>query len=360
MRPTRALVDLDRLRHNAAVAAGFAPGSRCMAVIKADGYGHGALAVAGALAKQVDAFAVATLDEALQLRDGGVELPLLLLEGVYEASEYAQAQARDLTVNITSEEQLAWLEEARLPAPLRCWLKLDTGMHRLGVDPQRARHCARRLEASANVAPELVLCTHFARAEETGCAETEAQLQRFLAASEGLPVARSAANSPAVMAWPASHLDWIRPGFMLYGDSPLPPSHPAGQALKPVMHFEAAVLAVRDVPIGDGVGYGAGWRAQRPSRIATVTAGYADGYPRTTANGTAVLINGQRAPLAGRVSMDMLTVDVTDLPPVRVGDPVVLWGDGLPVGEVAAGAGTTGYELLAGMPPRVPRLQRGA
>lgn len=356
MRPTRARVDLRKLRHNAALAAARAPASRLMAVVKADGYGHGALPVAHALASRVAAFAVATLEEAARLRDGGITRPLLLLEGVFAAGDYAEARGRDLTVSITSEEQLAWLEAARLPGPLHCWLKIDTGMHRLGVAPAATAHYAERLAACANAAAAPVLCTHFARADEPECGETPAQLARFLAATAGLPWPRSAANSPAVLAWPESHLDWIRPGYMLYGASPLPPGHPAGGDLKPVMQLEATVQAVREVPAGDGVGYGHVWRARRPSRIATVSAGYADGYPRTTASGTPVLVNGRRAPLAGRVSMDMLTVDVTDLPPVRVGDPAVLWGADLPIGEVAAGAGTTGYELLAGMPPRVPRL----
>ena len=355
MRPTRARIDLRRLRANAALAARKAPGTRLMAVIKADGYGHGAVPVARALEEAADAFAVATLDEAVTLRDAGIRTPVLLLEGPFEPPDLEESQARDLTVNITGPEQLAWLEAARLPGPLACWLKLDTGMHRLGLDPGRAREAWQRLNACASAALQAT-CTHFARADEPERPETAAQLETFLAATGDLPLARSAANSPAVLAWPATHLDWIRPGYLLYGDSPLPAGHPAGAGLQPVMQFEAAVLAVREIPAGDAVGYGGSWVAERPSRIATVAAGYGDGYPRTTASGTAVLVNGQRAPLAGRVSMDMLTVDVTDLPPVRVGDPVRLWGDGLPVGEIAAGAGTTGYELLAGMPARTPRV----
>ncbi len=358
MRPTRARIDLARLRGNAALAAARAPGSRLMAVIKADGYGHGAVAAARALEASADAFAVATLDEAAALRDAGIEAPLLLLEGPFEPADLVEAQARDLTVNITGPEQLAWLEAARLPGPLRCWLKLDTGMHRLGLAPEHARHAYERLAACAHALPE-VACTHFARAEELDRPETGEQLERFLDATRDLPLALSAANSPAVLARPETHLDWIRPGYLLYGDTPLPRTDPAGDGLLSVMQFESAVIAVREIPAGDAVGYGGSWVAERPSRIATVAAGYADGYPRTTASGTAVLVNGRRAPLAGRVSMDMITVDVTDLAPIHVGDPVRLWGDDLPVGEVAEGSGTTGYELLAGMPARTRREYTG-
>ncbi|KGE04909.1 alanine racemase [Pseudohaliea rubra] len=355
MRPTRARIELARLRANAALAAEKAPDSRLMAVLKADGYGHGAVAVAQALAATADAFAVATLDEAVTLREAGIRQPVLLLEGPFEPSELEEIQARELTVTITGPEQLAWVEAARLRGPVACWLKLDTGMHRLGLDPARAREAWERLDASAN-ADLQAACTHFARAEELDRPETGRQLERFLAATRDLPLALSAANSPAVLARPETHLDWIRPGYLLYGDTPLPREHPAGAGLAAVMQFESAVIAVREIPAGDAVGYGGSWVAERPSRIATIAAGYGDGYPRTTANGTPVLVKGRRAPLAGRVSMDMLTVDVTDLPPVQVGDPVRLWGDDLPVGEVARGSGTTGYELLAGMPARTPRV----
>lgn len=354
-RPTRARVSLENLRHNAGIAAGLAPDSRLMAVVKADGYGHGAPAIAGALVDRASAFAVASLEEAQRLRDHGITHPLLLLEGVFEASEVVDAAAIGAWIMITCEEQLQWLCEARLDTAITCWLKVDTGMHRLGVTPERAPAFLQALRDSPNSDADTVLCTHFSRADELERTETREQLARFIATCPGLPCARSAANSPAVLAWPETHLEWIRPGYMLYGDSPFARPLPQADALKPVMTFVSRVIGVREVAAGNAVGYGATWCAARASRIATIAAGYGDGYPRTAQNGTPVLVNGRRAPLAGRVSMDMLTVDVTDLPAVRVGDPVTLWGEGLPVGEVARHAGTIGYELVTRMPPRVPR-----
>lgn len=354
-RPTRALVSLDNLRHNAALAASLAPHASLMAVVKADGYGHGAARVAAALVDHASAFAVASLEEATRLRESGITHPILLLEGFFSASEIPEAAAINAWAMVTCQEQLHWLREARLPAPMTCWLKIDTGMHRLGVVPEDAAGFVDELRSTPNANRDIVLCTHFSRADELQQSETREQLARFLDTCTDLECARSAANSPAVLAWPETHLEWIRPGYMLYGDSPFAHRLPQADALKPAMTLVSQVIGVRDVHTGDAVGYGATWRASRPSRIATVTVGYGDGYPRTAGNGTPVLVNGHRAALAGRVSMDMLTVDVTDLPPVKVGDPVTLWGEGLPVGEVARHADTIGYELVTRMPPRVPR-----
>jgi alanine racemase len=354
-RPTRAAIRLDNLRHNAALAARLAPDSRLMAVIKADGYGHGARAVAGALHEQAAAFAVASLEEATALREHGVTRPILMLEGPFEAAEITAAAELGIWLMITGEAQLRWVMEARPAKPLCCWLKIDTGMHRLGIFPREAQRYLDVLSGLPHVERDVVLCSHFSRADETDAADTQEQLSRFLATCPDSGCARSAANSPAVLAWPQAHLDWIRPGYLLYGDSPFATAVDTASDLRPVMTLHSRVIGLREIPPGDAVGYGATWRAERPSRIATVTTGYADGYPRTAGNGTPVLINGRRAPLVGRVSMDMLTVDVTDLPPVGVGDPAILWGEGLPVGEVAQHAGTIGYELLARMPARVPR-----
>jgi alanine racemase len=356
-RPSEARLNLDAARHNIALARELAPQSRVMAVVKANAYGHGALTMARALAPQADALAVACLEEALELRESGIELPILLLEGVFQPEELAAAAHTNCWITIDNEVQLRWLEHARLPAPLHTWLKVDTGMHRLGVAPQRATEFYHRVVDSANNRGKPVLSTHFAAADELDCSTTRRQLALFEQATEGLAGARSAANSPGLLAWPASHYHWVRPGYMLWGNSPFG-TRPHSQAdrLRPVMTLCSAVISVRDVAAGDAVGYGASWRAARDSRIATITIGYGDGYPRTAASGTPVLINGQRAALAGRVSMDMITVDVTDLGEVRVGDPVVLWGEGLPIAEVAEPAATIGYELLARMPARVRRV----
>lgn len=356
-RPNQARLNLAAARHNIALARELAPRARVMAVVKANAYGHGAATMAGALEPHADALAVACTEEALELRESGITAPILLLEGVFEPDELAIADRAGLWVTIDNDTQLQWLEAARLEHPLRCWLKVDTGMHRLGVPPERASAFFQRLAACDNCAAPPVLSTHFACADELDRDTTREQLARFARATAGLEAPRSAANSPGVLAWPESHLDWIRPGYMLWGNSPFGDQPQANAArLRPVMTLTSAVISVREVAPGDSVGYGANWTATRPSRIATITIGYGDGYPRTAANGTPVLVNGQRAPLAGRVSMDMITVDVTDLGEVRVGDPVVLWGEDLPLTEVEPHTATIGYELLTRMPARTPRV----
>ncbi|QIB66740.1 alanine racemase [Kineobactrum salinum] len=355
-RPSQARLDLRALRHNVALARELAPTARLMAVVKANAYGHGAVTMARALEPLADALAVACSEEAVELRRAGIRCPILLLEGVFEAAELALAAEHDLWITIDNDTQLRWLEQTSLPGPLACWLKIDTGMHRLGVAPEQARDYHRRLLASGKLAGPPVLSTHFSCADELDKPQTRQQIELFETSCEGLSGLRSAANSPGVLAWPQAHYDWIRPGFMLWGNSPFTVPQPQADRLRPVMTLCSAVISVRDVAAGETVGYGATWQARRPSRVATVTIGYGDGYPRTAGNGTPVLVNGRRAPLAGRVSMDMITIDVTDLPPVAVGDPVILWGAGLPVGEVARASSTIGYELLTRMPMRTPRV----
>lgn len=356
MRANQARLNLEALRHNLRHARGLAPRSRVMCVVKANGYGHGALTIARTLEPLSDALAVACIEEAMELREGGVAAPILLLEGVFEAPELQCASEQGFWVMIDNEQQMAWLEEAQLDRPVTCWLKIDTGMHRLGVDPGQAADFHARLLACPNRSGELVSCTHFASADNLASPQTREQITLFERATADLPGPRSAANSPGLLGWPESHYDWIRPGYMLYGNSPFPNDHPNTAALQPVMTLVSAVISVRDVAPGESVGYAANWTAERPSRIATVSIGYGDGYPRLTPNGTPVLVNGQRAPLVGRVSMDMITVDVTHLGEVNIGDEVVLWGEGLRVGEVARHAGTIGYELTTRMPMRTPRV----
>ena len=353
-RPTQAKLDLGALRHNVSVARQLAPHSKLMAVVKANAYGHGAAMIAGALQPNVDALAVASLEEASALRDVGITLPILLLEGLFEASELGIAAQLDVWLSIDNEHQLQWLEDAALPAPLTCWLKVDTGMNRLGVTPASALQYYQRLMATYNAADNVVTYTHFASADDVHNQQTQRQIAVF----DGLTfsAARSAANSAALLAWPLAHYDWVRPGYMLYGNSPMAQNHPNAQTLKPVMSLTSAVIALHDVAVGESVGYGGTWVARRPSVIATVTIGYGDGYPREAPNGTPVLVNGQRATLAGRVSMDMITIDVTDIQNVQRGAEVVLWGAGLPLGEVARWANTIGYELTTRMPQRTPRV----
>ena len=355
-RPNQARLDLSALRHNLEVARRLAPGASVMAVVKANAYGHGAVTIARELQSGTDALAVACIEEAVELRDAGIDSPILLLEGVFEARELGTAAQLGFWVTIDNEWQLRWLEEAVLPGPLHCWLKVDTGMHRLGVAADNAREVFDRLQACENVVDKPVVFTHLASADDVGSEQTKDQLKLFEQITDGLSAQRSAANSPGLLAWPEARYDWVRPGYMLYGNSPMVEPHPNAEALRPVMTLASAVISLREVAAGETVGYGATWTAQRPSRIATVTVGYGDGYPRLAPNGTPVLVNGQRAHLAGRVSMDMITVDVTDLVDVAPGDEVILWGKGLPLAEVAGYAGTIGYELTTRMPARIPRV----
>ena len=358
-RPTQASIDLSALLGNYRLACALAPASRNMAVIKADAYGHGALAVARALEDQVPAFAVACVEEAVQLRQGGIGAPILVLGGAFGSDDLHAAAQHNLWLMLENERQAQLLENTELARPIGIWLKADTGMHRLGVDIERAPALLARLRACANRLGDIVLATHFASADELDNDFTRHQSARLraLAAQVNAPV--SLANSPALLAWPDSHGDWNRPGYMLYGDSPFPVAHPEGDKLIPVMTFGSRVMSVRTLGEGESVGYGQTWCANRATTIATVPVGYGDGYPRGAPSGTPVLVNGQRAPLVGRVSMDLISVDVTGLTGIAAGAEVELWGKNLPVGEVAKAAGTIGYELLARMPGRVPRIYSG-
>ena len=355
-RLNQAKLDLAALRHNIGHARNLAPQSKVMAVVKANAYGHGAVAIAKALEPLADALAVACIEEALELRAAGVTAPILLLEGFFEESELAIIAAENFWLCIHNEWQLGCLEAATLQNTLTVWLKIDTGMHRLGIDANSAELAHKRLKNSTNVADNIVLYTHFASADDLGSTQTQQQIDRFNKVCANLPGERSAANSAGLLGWPGSHFDWIRPGYMLYGNSPFPTPHENTAVLQPVMTLISAIISIRDVQTGESVGYGASWTADRQSRIATVTVGYGDGYPRAARNGTPVLVNGQRASLAGRVSMDMITVDITDLADIKLGDEVVLWGKDLTVGEVAEYAGTIGYELTTRMPARTPRI----
>ena len=353
-RRTTATIDLGAIRANLALACGTVPGAQAVAVIKANAYGHGMLAVAAALEDSASAFGVATIDEAMVLRAAGVDKDVLVLEGVSSAEAMREAEAAGLTLMINSREQV----EMALATNVHAWIKVDTGMHRLGIQPADLADVLEQLRASP-VAVDVV-CTHLACADDLDNEATSRQVDVFNACTDGCNLPRSIANSAGILGWPASHTEWIRPGNMLYGSSPFIADVEAASGLRPAMTFEAEVIAVRDVPAGDSVGYGARWTATRPSRIATLAAGYADGYPRHAPNGTPTYVNGEVAPLAGTVSMDMITIDVTDHPGVAIGDVVELWGRNVSVNDVAARAGTISYDLLTGVSPRVPRLYSGS
>lgn len=358
MRATEALIDLSAIKHNVAHAKSLAPKARCVAVVKANAYGHGAIAVAKAITNDTDALAVACLEEALELRDSAVTGPILVLEGICQHESLVLAAKHNLWLMIHNEAQLSALENSHLSQPLSCWLKIDTGMHRLGFTPTDISKTVARLKHSQNC-QSITLATHFACADEPDKPDTDSQIELFDRATQSLQLPRSASNSAGVLAFPHGHYDWIRPGYMLYGNSPFQHIVDTADALRPAMQFQCEVIALRQVPKGDTVGYSGVWQAAKDSVIATLNVGYADGYPRAAKNGTPIIINGQRAKLAGRVSMDMITVDVTDIENVNLGDIAVLWGKQgqlvLSAGEVAQHAGTIGYELTTRMPPRTPR-----
>ena len=323
-----------------------------LAVIKANAYGHGLVTVAEALAA-ADAFAVARLEEAVALREAGCRARIVLLEGVTDADELEASARHALEPFVHQQWQIALLEAWRGPQTLRVWLKIDSGMHRLGFAPADVPAAVARLAACRCVAKPIALASHLADAERTGHPDTRAQIEQFAAATAGLAGERSIANSAGLIAWPEARADWVRPGIMLYGISPFAEQTGAELGLLPAMTFETRIIALRDVAAGDRVGYGGAWTAPRASRIAVAAVGYGDGYPRSAANGTPVSVAGSAAVVAGRPSMDMLTIDVTGLPRVAVGDRVELWGREVPVERVAASAGTIAYELTCRVGRRV-------
>lgn len=357
LRKPVARIDFFALQHNLRQVRQLAPHSKVLAVLKANAYGHGMVQVAGQL-QQADAFGVARLDEALALRAGGIVKPIVLLEGFFDADDLPQIVASNLQVVVHQQEQVDAISTARLDAPIKVWLKMDTGMHRLGLSPEHYHTAYRQLSASANCLPGIRLMSHFACADDQQSPDTLKQLRCFEHFSQGLPGEVSLANSAGVLAWPQSHQQWIRPGVMLYGVSPLLQSQPSDITLKPVMTLCSRVIAVRAIAAGETVGYGSAWQTAVATRLAVVAIGYGDGYPRNVANGTPVLVHGKRYPIVGRVSMDMLTIDIGN-DSVQSGDDVVLWGPDLPVEEIAAGAGTIAYELLCNITPRVDFVYTG-
>lgn len=359
MRPAHATIDLDAFVHNYRVAKRLG-GGKALAVVKADAYGHGAVHCARALDGEADGFGVACIEEALELREAGVRSPIVLLEGFFDADELPLIERHDLWTVVASPWQVDALEQHRTAKPLHVWLKLDSGMHRLGLSPGEYVHAWQRLSALPSVTG-LVAMTHFARADELAQPHTDEQLATFDAIHATLPpdTPSSIANSAALIAWPRTRREWVRPGLMLYGTHMLDAPRAETEALRPVMHVESKVIAVRDLAAGEPIGYGGGFTTERPTRVGVVAMGYADGYPQYAPAGTPVLVDGHRTRLIGRVSMDMLTVDLTDLPASGLGSSVELWGRHLPVNEVASHGHNSPYRMLTGL-KRVPRQWHGA
>lgn len=341
-----ARINLAALRSNTEIARNAAPNSRLMAVIKANAYGHGMLPVAHALQDIADGFAVARIEEALQLREDGIQNRLLVMSSLPNARQLNLCASLNIDLVVHESSTLELLENTRLNQPINLWLKIDTGMHRLGLPASTVADTYQTLNALPGVG-EIVLMSHFACADHADDAMTQAQLELWSEATANISAPRSLANSAALLTRPDTHQDWIRPGIMLYGANPLGEAHKT--LLAPVMTLSSRLIAVRDIPAGDTVGYNQRWLSDKPSRIGTIAAGYGDGYPRHAANGTPVLVNGQRVPLVGQVSMDMITVNLSDQPNAKAGDEVVLWGEGLAANEVAEFAGTIAYDLVTGV-----------
>lgn len=342
-RPARAVIDSEAARANLDLVRRRAPGRRVMAIIKADGYGHGVVRIARVLGA-ADAFGVASIEEANRIRAADIQHPVVLLEGPFEPREIDEIRAQRLETVVHNAEQLRWLAAA--PADIPVWIKIDTGMHRLGFAPAEIPAVAAALRRPGRV---LRYMTHFASAHIAHDASVGAQLEAFNRVTAGLGGERCSANSSAILDWPATHGDWVRPGLMLYGVSPLPHMTALELGLQPVMTLTSNLIAVKRVPAGDTVGYGKSFVCPAEMPIGVVAFGYGDGYPRQAATGTPILVNGIRTQVIGEASMDMLAVDLRPVPAARIGDPVTLWGAGLPVEEIARHAQTIPYELLCRM-----------
>lgn len=350
MRPIRAHISIGAMAHNLRVARSHAGDARVLAVVKANAYGHGLSRARRAFAA-ADGFAVLTLEEAANLRLMGVEQPILMLEGLFGADELATCAELDLWPVLHHAAQLDWLERRPPARPLHVFLKFDSGMHRLGFPLAEHAAIITRARSLPGVAG-LTLMTHFAQADEP--AGVDWQLQPFLRelAAYGLPW--TSANSPALLRHPQTCGTWVRPGLMLYGASPFVDATAAQLGLRPAMTLQSELIAVQTLKAGEGVGYGQLFRAERSMRVGVVACGYADGYPRHAPTGTPVWVAGRPTRTLGRVSMDMLCVDLADNPEAGVGSPVELWGERVPVDTVATAAGTSSYELLCALAARVP------
>lgn len=349
-RPIQAKISLKALSENLSRVRDFAPHSGILSVIKADAYGHGFLEAAGALSGS-DGFALLDLADALKLREAGFRQKIVLLEGCFSVDELRAASENGIDVVVHCMEQIGMIESANLPGKIGVFLKCNTGMNRLGFRPEVYPEALSKLERLESIG-EIVLMTHFCCAD--GTEGVKAQMDVFGAATSAMKYPKSLANSAALIRYPETRTEWVRPGIMLYGASPFIDEDAGSLGLVPAMTLSSKIIAVQQINPGEGIGYGPMFRADKPMRIGIVACGYADGYPRHAPNGTPVLVGGRLTGTLGRVSMDMLYVDVSQLPDAGIGTEVVLWGEGLPVEEVATACGTISYELLCAIAPRVP------
>lgn len=380
-RPTSATIHIDALRHNLGQVRLRAPDSRVMAVVKADGYGHGLERVARAMGG-ADAFGVAALSDAERLRSAGLSQPIVLLSGFNEPEDLDRLRSLGVETVVHHASQLEMLEQSTGTEPIRCWLKLDTGMHRLGFPPELVREAYARLAALPGVASNMVLMNHFASSDELSSDEfssddssgvdigqatigaaafddnqTRRQMRIFDEATAGLAGERSLANSAAVLGWTQAHAHWVRPGGALYGMSVVQGTRGQDFGLRPAMTLSTRLIAINHIRRGERIGYSATWECPEDMPVGVAAIGYGDGYPRAAPAGTPVLVDGQQTQVIGRVSMDLMTIDLRGVQ-AAVGDPVTLWGPELPVETIAAAAGTIGYELTCSITRRVRFIER--
>ena len=352
MKAATALIHTQALQHNLRIVREQAPTAKVVAVVKANAYGHGLLPVARTL-KEADAYAVARIEEALSLRSGGIVKPVILLEGFFSADDLPVLAANNLQTAVHSWEQLEALEQADLPQPIRAWVKLDTGMHRLGVHPDEATTFFARLAQCKNVVQPFNLMTHFSCADELENPATHEQIELFKRLAQGMGGECALSNSAGVLAWKEAHADWVRPGIILYGVSPMDEPYASHFDLLPAMALKSSLIAVREHKAGEPVGYGGTWVSEHDTRLGVVAIGYGDGYPRSAPSGTPMWVNGREVCIVGRVSMDMISVDLGPNSSDKVGDEVLLWGADLPVEKIAAYTGISAYELITKLTSRV-------
>ena len=352
-----AVINLDAVQHNLAKVRSCAPGAKVMALVKANGYGHGMLRIAEAL-QNVDAFAVARVNEGIRLRKAGFKNRIVVLEGFTCAEELDELLHYQLDAVVHSFTQLELFEARTEQQAIAIWLKLDTGMNRLGFKAKDFDAVYQRLTRCSIIKRPISLMTHLANADDKNDDKTLKQISLFNETVAGYLGERSVANSAGILGWKQSLTDWVRPGVMLYGISPFPDSTGEQLGLKPVMELHSQLIAVKQIEAGDTVGYGGNWTCEKPTTLGIVAIGYGDGYPRYAKAGTPVLVNGRRAPLVGRVSMDMITVDLETQPDAKPGDPVTLWGEGLPVEEIARYVDTIPYTLVCGVTQRVQLVEK--
>jgi alanine racemase len=348
-----ATIDRIALLHNFSIIERYAPGSRVLAMVKSNAYGHDLKTVVQTLANKADGFGVASIEEALQCREMGITSEIVLMQGFFKEDELPSIVQNNLSIVVHNHYQLQVLQQTHLSQPITVWLKINTGMNRLGVLPHEVSHFWHALAESPNVKKPIVLTTHFAGSDDPLQLSMRAQFELFQEATAGLPGPRSTANSGAILHFSEAHGAWVRPGIMLYGVAPFQNEMGQDYELKPVMTLSSQLIAIHNLNARALVGYGGTYQCPEAMRVGIVTIGYGDGYPRHAQSGTPVLIRNTEVPLAGRVAMDMIAVDLRLCPQAQIGDPVILWGKGLPVEKIATHADTIPYELLCHITRRV-------